>query len=640
METQNITRRLPVGAEVLPQGGIHFRVWAPKVRSVQLVMEGDAEVALSEESHNQGIFSGFVANANHSTRYRFRLGEGSELFPDPASRFQPEGPHGPSQVVDPGSYQWGDLHWRGCEPEGQIIYEMHIGTFSRSGTWTGAMELLPVLADLGVTVLELMPVADFTGRFGWGYDGVDLFAPTRLYGTPDEMRAFVDRAHSLNLGVILDVVYNHLGPDGNFLASFADEYFTDRYANDWGQAINFDGDDARHVREFFIGNAKYWIDEFHLDGLRLDATQSIFDATPSNVIAQIVETARQAANGRSIIIVAENEPQETRLVRPASDGGYDVDMLWNDDFHHAAMVVMSAHNEAYYSDYLGTPQEFISAAKWGYLYQGQRYKWQNQRRGTPTSGLTPASFVHFLQNHDQIANSARGLRCHQLTSPGRLRAMTALSLLMPGTPMLFQGQEFAASTPFLYFADHNPELRSAVLKGRAEFLAQFPSLSSPEALAQLSDPGDPETFERCKLDFAERDHHADVYAFHRDLIQMRRNDPVLRSPQRTTYDGAVLGSEAFVLRFFGGQHPDRLLIINFGRDLSLDVVPEPLLAPPAREKWRMAWSSEDHRYGGMGVTPPETEDGWRICGQSAVLLISEEESQSSWGDDVAIQEAE
>jgi maltooligosyltrehalose trehalohydrolase len=319
--------------------------------------------------------------------------------------------------------------------------------------------------------------------------------------------------------------------------------------------------------------------------------------------------------------VAENEMQHTKLVRPLEQGGDGLDMLWNDDYHHSAMTVLSGHNEAYYSDYLGSPQEFVSAAKWGYLFQGQRFQWQKKSRGSPTFGLEPAVFVNFLQNHDQVANSGRGLRCHALAAPGRFRALTALTLLMPGTPMLFQGEEFAASSPFLFFADHNPELAPLVRKGRGKFLAQFSSLALPEMQALLPDPADPQTFERCKLDLAERERHAEVYALHRDLIRLRRGDRVLRAPRRGSFDGAVLGAEAFVLRWFGGTEGDRLLVVNLGRDLLLDPAPEPLLAPPEDRHWAVYWSSEDPRYGGLGTLPLDTEENWRLPGQATVLLM-------------------
>jgi maltooligosyltrehalose trehalohydrolase len=469
-------------------------------------------------------------------------------------------------------------------------------------------------------VLEVMPVAEFPGRFGWGYDGVDLFAPTRLYGEPDDFRGFVDRAHALGLAVILDVVYNHLGPDGNYLKHFSESYFTSRYDNEWGEPLNFDGADAGPVRELYVANAGYWIDEFHVDGLRLDATQQIFDASDDHVIGAVVRRVREAARGRQTIVVAENEPQETRLVRPRERGGFGVDGLWNDDLHHTARVAATGRRDAYYLDYTGSPQELVSAVKWGFLYQGQRYAWQQKRRGSPALDVAPSTFVTYLQNHDQIANSAHGERLHRLTSPGRYRALTALLLLSPGTPMLFQGQEFAASAPFLFFADHVPDLARAVTRGREKFLAQFPGLATAELQASLADPGDPATFERCRLDLAERARHAQAYDLCKDLLALRREDGVFGTRPARSVDGAVLGPEAFVLRFFGDDGNDRLLLVNLGCDLLLREAPEPLLAPPHGRGWRVRWSSEDVRYGGSGIGPVEGDHGWRLPGEAAVAM--------------------
>jgi maltooligosyltrehalose trehalohydrolase len=618
-------RRLPVGAEVVPQRGVHFRVWAKGCQHVTVVLESrvnarDSELTVTLMPEGNGYFSGLLASASADMLYRYQIEDNANLYPDPASRFQPNGPHCPSQIIDHTVFHWTDSTWPGVHLEGQVFYEMHLGTFTQEGTWEAASRELRELADNGITLIEVMPIADFAGRYGWGYDGVNLFAPSHLYGTPDDCRRFVDHAHALGLGVILDVVYNHIGSDGNYLAHFSPEYFADQIATDWGPAINFDGEHSGPVREFFLANAGYWIDEFHFDGLRLDATQDIYDRSSMHILAAIAQRVRQSAGGRSVLLVAENEPQHTKLVRPPAQGGYGLDALWNDDFHHSAMVALTGHNEAYYIDYYGTPQEFISALKWGYLYQGQWYKWQGQRRGTPAFGLKPAAFVTFIQNHDQIANSSNGLRCHQLTSPGRYRAMTALMLLGPGTPMLFQGQEFAASSPFFYFADHNEELSAQVRRGRAEFLSQFPSIACPESQSRLPDPGDPRTFERSKLDFSERQQHAEVYALHRDLLKLRRQDPVLQNQRPGVVDGAVLGLQAFVLRFFAESGYDRLLIVNLGRDLHFNPAPEPLLAPPETMRWKTLWSSEDPCYGGSGTPPLEREDNWHIPGEAAVVL--------------------
>lgn len=612
--------RVNVGAEVQPDG-VHFRVWAPKRRTVTVVTEDGLTVELKAEAG--GFFSGVLGGAKAGTRYRFRLDGGDHLYPDPVSRFQPEGPHGPSEVVDPIAFPWTDAAWGGVKLAGQVIYEMHIGTFTPEGTWVAAERQLPELARLGITTLEVMPVADFVGRFGWGYDGVNLFAPSRLYGKPDDFRRFVNTAHELGIGVLLDVVYNHLGPEGNYLREFADEYFSSKYETEWGEAINFDGENSGPVRDYFLANAAYWIEEYHLDGLRLDATQSIFDDSKEHILAAIGRRVREAGRDRATLLVAENEPQEVRLVQRPERGGYGLDALWNDDFHHSAMVALTGRNEAYYTDYLGKPQEFISSVKYGYLYQGQWYRWQQKRRGTTDLTLPPTAYVTFLQNHDQVANSGRGERCHLLTSPGRYRAMTALFLLSPGTPMLFQGQEFAASSPFLYFADFEGELKELVKTGRRQSLAQFRSLATPETQAVLADPGRQQTFERSKLDFSERARNAGIYQMHRDLLRLRRTEAVFRAQRQGGVDGAVLASEAFVLRFFGeSADADRLLLVNLGVDRILNPVPEPLLAPPPESQWEILWSSEDPQYGGLGTPTLETDQGWLLPGQAAVVMMA------------------
>jgi maltooligosyltrehalose trehalohydrolase len=532
-------------------------------------------------------------------------------------------------VIDASRYDWGDAGWRGISIEGQVIYELHIGTFTRAGTYRGAMERLPDLVDVGVTVIEVMPLADFPGQFGWGYDGVNLFAPTRLYGTPDDFRAFVDAAHALEIGVILDVVYNHFGPDGNFLREFSPRYLG-AMATEWGDAPNFDGPDNAPVRELVLTNARYWIEEFHLDGLRLDATQQIWDKSQPHIIAEISDTVRAAGGERRTIVVAENEPQHAKLVQPRDRGGYGVDALWNDDFHHAAVVAATGRNEAYYSGYRGVAQEFISAAKYGFLFQGQWFRWQKVRRGTPALDLAPTQFITFTQNHDQIANSGGGRRLHQETSPGRFRALTALLLLLPQTPMLFQGQEFCASSPFFYFADHKPELAAKVREGRTTFISQFPSVAANDVEARAVDPTDPIVFLRSKLDWSERRENTQAVALHRDLLALRRDDPVLRAQRPRGVDGAVLTDAAFVIRFFGDDGDDRLLLVNLGRRLHFDPAAEPLLAPPLDRAWRTAFSTESPAYGGWGTPAFETDDdGWWIPAESAALLTSIHDTTSA-----------
>ncbi len=627
MKTVKVRRSLPIGAEVQPGGGVHFRVWSPRRKKVEVVVEGgpgfvsgDKPRTFPLEREEDGYFSGLVEIAADGTCYRFRL-DGREICADPASRWQPDGVQGPSQVVDPVLFRWTDHDWKGVAPRGQVLYEMHIGTYTPEGNFEGAIRQLPALAETGITVLEIMPVAEFPGNFGWGYDGVFMFAPTRLYGASDDFRRFVDRAHGLGLGVILDVVYNHVGPEGNCLERYATEYFTDRHETDWGQAINYDGEASKPVREFFTANAAYWIREFHLDGLRLDATQNIYDSSKRHILADISESARKAAPGKSIYLVGENESQHTRLVRPIPEGGYGLDALWNDDFHHSARVAMTGRSEAYFTDYRGTPQELMSAIRWGYLYQGQYYVWQQKRRGTPAFDLTAQNFVTFIENHDQIANSSFGQRVHELTSPGRHRAMTALLLLSPPTPMLFQGQEFGAARPFRYFADFSGGLAKGVRDGRVEFLKQFRNMLPAESQKAVSDPADRAAFEGCRLHPDEdRRNNEPIFKLHKDLLRLRREDPVFRKQNSSDVFGAVIGPEVFLLRFFGADSDDRLLIVNLDRDAELKPAPEPLLAPPHDCEWELIWSSESPEYGGSGVLPFNGLTEVRVPGRAAIVL--------------------
>jgi maltooligosyltrehalose trehalohydrolase len=619
-------RRYPIGAELIGLKQTHFRIWAPKARHLDLVLEESAAKDAKRtfhplETEEDGYFSG-VANVGAGACYRFRVNKAEDFHPDPASRFQPDGPHGSSCVVDPTTFEWTDLHWPGVKLKGQIMYEIHVGTFTREGTWRAAAEQLEELARIGITVIEMMPVGDFPGKFGWGYDGVDLFAPTHLYGTPDDLRAFVNRAHSLRMGVILDVVYNHFGPDGNYLGVYSNSYLTREKENDWGDSINFDGPDSESVREFFITNGRYWIEEFHFDGFRFDATQTILDNSDEYIVGAIGRAARNAAGTRSIILVAENERQEVKLIRPRSEGGDDLDAVWNDDFHHSAVVALTGRREAYYTDYLGSPQEFISAAKYGYLFQGQPYVWQEAPRGTPTFGAPPEAFVAFIENHDQISNTAAGERLRFQTSPGRYRAMTALLLLGPWTPLLFQGDEFGASTPFMFFTDTGDgPMREAIRKGRFEFLAQFPSLASDEVQKRLPVPSNPKVFTDSKLAFSERQKNKHFYDMHIDLLRLRREDSRFREQKPGGIDGAMLGTKSFVLRYFSdGNADDRLLVVNLGERQALGPVPEPLLAPGLGLEWETLWSSESARYGGPGVVTVATQDSWILPAEAAVAL--------------------
>lgn len=614
-------REYAVGAEFIRKGVVSFRVWAPASEKVSVVCSHNCDLSDSEvialEREPNGYFHAEVDDIEPSSYYCYRLTTGD--FPDPASRSQPLGPHGPSQVIESRSFSWSDQPWRGIPNDAHILYEMHVGTMG--GTWEAVGNWLPHIARLGVTTLEIMPVAEFPGEFGWGYDGVNLFAPTRLYGSPDEFREFVDKAHGLNLGVILDVVYNHFGPDGNYLREFSRDYFSDRYKNEWGEPLNFDGPGSDSVREFFIENARYWIKEFHLDGLRFDATQQIFDSSASHILKEIGVAARRAAEGRSIFLVAENETQEARYVRSIDQGGIGFDAIWNDDFHHAAKVALVGRRDAYYSDYSGSPQEFVSIAKYGFLFQGQRCTWQKKARGTPSLDVDPHRFVTFIQNHDQVANSLSGKRIHKLSSPSALRAMTALLLLGPGLPMLFYGQEFAASAPFVYFSDHHPELANAVREGRRKFLEQFPNIARVNLESLLPDPESLEVFRQCQLRSEDTTENNMMLRLHRELIALRKNDDVLSGRSRSRVDGAVLAPEAFLLRYFG-RDGDRLLLFNFGKQFVLKPMSEPLLAPPSEQTWTEIWCSEAVEYGGEAMAPLPSEDVWELPPHCAVVLRS------------------
>ncbi len=620
----NLFRHLSIGAEIQNEG-VHFRVWAPAAKKVEVILDNPSidsdSLAIPLQKEEKGYFSGLANQAKEGMYYRFKLDDNDDLYPDPASRYQPEGPHGPSQIINPSNFKWTDHNWKGVSSEGRVIYEMHIGTFTREGTWASAKRELLELADLGITIVEMMPVNEFPGQFGWGYDGVNLFAPTHLYGEPNDLKDFIDHAHALGIAVILDVVYNHLGPDGNYLRAFSPHYFTHEYVTEWGDAINFHGPDSEEVREYFITNAGYWIDEYHFDGLRLDATQNIYDTSSPHILAQIGQHTRQIASHRRLYLIAENEQQLTKHVDPIEDNGYGFDALWNDDFHHSAIVKLTGRNEAYYTDYLGNAQEFVSAIKYGYLYQGQWYRWQQKGRGTSSLHLNPSCFINFIQNHDQIANSAHGFRIHQLSDPGNFRAMTALMLLAPNTPLLFQGQEFAASSPFYYFADHHEELAELVFTGRREYFKQFASIATPEVQASLPPPAKPQTFLKCKLNFSERESHQQTYNLHRDLLKLRRQDPIFSTPRLGGIDGSVFNQDAFVLRYFGDGEDVRLLMINFGVDFNLTPAPDPLLAPPAGTKWEILWSSESYRYGGGGTPPLTPNSSWKLLGHAAVVLI-------------------
>lgn len=600
-------------------GGTRFSLWALGHGSAEVEIEGHGTFRL--DADGDGYFSGEVSGVGPGARYWFHIDGGARL-PDLASRCQPEGNDGPSMVVA-SDFAWTDEGWAGVDRRDQVLYELHIGALTPEGTWRAAASKLDALRDIGVTVIQLMPVGTFKGRFGWGYDTTLPYAPFAPYGSPDDMRAFVDRAHALGLGVILDVVYNHVGM-GDHYHAYSEHYFTSRYKNEWGASFNYDGEGARAVRDFIVGNAVYWIEDFHIDGLRIDAAQAMFDASDEHIIAEITRAVRAAAGPRKLYVVVENQPQEHLMIDPPEQGGYGVDAMVSDDFQHAVRVAATGHNDFYYRDYLGTPQELISALKYGFLYQGQRSDMRERAYGTYNLETPHECFVHFLENHDQVANSARGFRLSTLVTPARLRAITSLLLLGPQTPCLFQGQEFGATNPFLYFFGVEGDEARAVADGRRKSLTNFPSVADPEMQAKLPHPSDPATFAASKLDWAEAGRHTGMLALHRDLLRMRRDDPSFSQGTARRIDGAVIGDGALLLRYLT---PDpaghRLLLLNLGRDLQLGVMAEPLLAPPAGQHWVVAWSSEHPDYDGAGRRPIDLAQFWILPSDCALVLRSE-----------------
>jgi maltooligosyltrehalose trehalohydrolase len=594
--------------------GASFRVWAPAQPTLHVVLDNGGEHALQRS--DDGFHAARIDGLRPGQRYWLQLTTGRR--PDPASRFQPEGPLGPSELVD-SRYPWTDAAWRGIPSlHRQAIYELHIGTFTQEGTWRAAAARLPALARVGVTTIEVMPIAEFAGRFGWGYDGVQLFAPTRLYGRPEDAKFFVDEAHRLGLAVILDVVYNHFGPVGNFLKEFSATFFGK--AGEWGDLINYDGPGSAEVRRFAAENAAYWIAEYHFDGLRLDATQAIPDASPQHIVSDICRAAREAAGERRLFLVGESEPQDSRLLK--ASGTYDdgLDAIWNEDWHHAAFVCATGRRQAYFTDYLGQAPEFASMARLGTLYQGQWYTWQQNPRGGWTIGLLPSVLVNFLENHDQVANTGLGTRLHQHVDCRLWRALTALLLLGPALPQLFQGQEFASTRPFTYFADHEGDLAAAVDAGRLQFLTQFPGLAQPAMQARLPRAGDPDAFARCKLDDAERTAEGPLWRLHCELLRLRREDAVLADlgTDRVRVESSAPDPAVVVIRYLADAG-HRLLVVNLGGD-HLSAMNEPLFAPLPGTWWELLWSSEDPAYDGSGTIPFVRAGRWLLQGHAAMLL--------------------
>ena len=578
--------------------GVHFAVWAPKVARVEVELQThDGLIYHPLERDSGGVHAGVITGIGAGARYKFRLNdEGS--FPDPWSRFQPEGVHGPSEVIDPHAFTWSDERWPGITMDGLVIYELHVGTFTSEGTYEALIGQLAELKRLGIDAIELMPVAEFPGSRNWGYDGVDLFAPTRNYGRPDDLRCLVDAAHREGLGVILDVVYNHFGPDGNYLRLYSDDYFTDRHRSPWGEGINYDGVNSRRVRDLVIENACYWIREFHMDGLRLDATDAIVDDNPLHIVAEIAENVR-AVSDKSVVVISEEASNDVRTIRPRDIGGYGLDAIWADDFHHELRVYLTGARENYYANYLGNMDSIAKAINEGFIYQGQTSPRTGKPRGTAVTDEPASAFVFCIQNHDQVGNRPFGERLHHEIDATRYAVASTLLLFAPQPVVLFMGQEFAVSTPFLFFTDHEPDLGHLVTAGRRREFSGFRVFADDAMRESIPDPQAESTFRSSILKLDERQYNGGVYELYRTLLTLRHNDPVFSHHDRSAAQASAIGAQAIAVhRWHGDEH--RLLIANFGAATKLRRAEMPGLRELPTGEWRLLFATSDAKFGGTG----------------------------------------
>jgi maltooligosyltrehalose trehalohydrolase len=587
-----------LGALVGPHG-TEFRVWAPVSHRVDVVVDRpDGTTAHELARSSDGTFTTVLQNVSAGDRYRYRLDEGN-LLPDPASRFQPDGVHGPSQVVDPHVFRWTDDRWQGLDRNDLVLYELHVGTFTARGTFDGVTERIPDLAALGVSAIELMPVADFPGGRNWGYDGVAPFAPARCYGTPDDLRSLVDAAHAAGIGVLLDVVYNHLGPDGAYLSSYSPYYFTHRHHTPWGAGLNFDGEHSSHVREFFIENALHWIHEYHIDGLRLDATHAIADDGPRHFLAELTTRVHESGGSRRPIVIAEDHRNLNTLLKPVSGGGWGIDAVWADDFHHQCRRLLAGDHEGYYRDFTGRTDDLATTVRRGWFFTGQYSQHLGERRGSDPEGLPYSCFVICLQNHDQVGNRALGNRLHHQIDRAAFHAASALLLMAPETPLIFMGQEWASSSPFLFFTDHRAELGTLVTKGRREEFRHFSAFSDPESRARIPDPQQMSTFLSSQLTWDERrcELHASTLRLYHALVALRR-ESTLRNGRAC--EVLALDDGTVALRR-DGRHATWLVIVRLKGagmvEMGLPAIGETTSEP------RVILTTEDPRFASDPVMP-------------------------------------
>lgn len=577
--------RMPFGAELQSDGAVRFRLWAPTAEKVLLTLEGQEVAELPMENIGDGWFSCITKQAQAGTRYRYRIDDRLSV-PDPASRFNPDDVHGPSEVIDSAAFEWNDESWKGRPWEEVVIYELHVGTFTSCGNYEEIEKHLDHLRDLGITAIELMPLSDFPGARNWGYDGVLPFAPDSSYGRPENLKRLIQSAHHRGLMVFLDVVYNHFGPEGNYLHSYAESFFSKHHHTPWGAAINYDEAGARAVRDFAIHNALYWLEEYHFDGLRLDAVQAILDDSDKHLLIELAEAVRQGPGAdRHVHLTLENDDNAAKYLERSGTQARWYDAQWNDDFHHAMHVVTTEDTSGYYGDYAKQPVAVLARSLTeGFIYQGQvsqrrvNEKLQglsathandcSTHRGESSVHLAPMAFVNFLDNHDQVANRPLGDRVAHLMPAERLRAATAILLLAPSVPMLFMGQEWAAPMPFVFFCDFGAELRAVVCEGRRNEFARFEEYRDKAAREKIPDTGDPTTFASTVLDWShrEKEMHSEWLEFHRKLLQIRHDEIVPRLAGMRGHQPAprMYGERAFAIEWELGDRSRLMLIANLG----------------------------------------------------------------------------
>jgi maltooligosyltrehalose trehalohydrolase len=581
------------GPKFVKGGGVLFRLWAPKLGHVSLVINDDTVIPM--EHAGDGWHEVLREDAELGTLYRFALPDGSKV-PDPASRYQPCDVHGPSEVIDPHAFSWKDDAWKGRRWEETIIYELHVGSFTAEGTFASAAHRLDYLRRLGITAIEIMPVADFPGRWNWGYDGVLLFAPDATYGRPDDFKAFVNAAHARGIQVFLDVVYNHFGPDGNYLPAYS-PIFTDHHKTPWGAAVNYDASGSELVREFVIENACYWIDEFHLDGLRLDAVHAIKDDSNRHLLDEIAARVREIAPARRIHLLLENEENEaSALERDTTGAPLFYTAQWNDDLHHVLHVAVTGEASGYYGEYTDDTEKLGRALAEGFAFQGDMMKSRGRSRGERSDHLPPTAFVSFLQNHDQVGNRAFGERLTTIAPAVAVRAVASIYLLLPEIPLIFMGEEFGADQPFPYFCDFEPELAAAIREGRRKEFAKFPEFKDPHKRNEIPDPGAEATFASAKLAWedAAQGRHAQWLRFYMDILNVRREHIV---PRLNSFGGhaakyKVVGPGAVDVTWTA-QNGTRLRLIANLHDHSVDL--------PELPHWRRLWTSGQSNENALGA---------------------------------------